>query len=311
MATINLWEEYNSKVRKFGINDLDRFRDSFLDAVNLTYADLNAEVFQNQTLAYINSFDDVIDNRLRSFATITYVATAGLSNTAISGYKHWSSEWELDRVGSVNGITDTFTIAAGDIVISILNGVFSFAVAAPVAVTATYTLPDEDSIKVKFEVNEDGNTLYINDSEVTMTYSVGTALLKPSMGTVAGPVTAHVISGTSGYILKRTAFYSTTAMIYEFLLNEGGVSTALVDEVSAFTATALTPVWQTVYIQPSSSLDSQYKAVFNDCINYYLQEGGEWAIEPDDDSERKWLRAIKRAKKVYQNNTTYTNPLGL
>ena len=67
MSTINLWEEYNSKVRKFGINDLDRFRDSFLDAVNLTYADLNAEVFQGETLGYINSFDDVIDNRRRSY----------------------------------------------------------------------------------------------------------------------------------------------------------------------------------------------------------------------------------------------------
>ena len=305
MSYINLYEDYNNKLRKFGVNTSARFKNSYVEAVNLAYAELNDLVFQNQTLEYIDSFDDIIDKRLSSFNTIIPDNTTVDAKT--SGFGHWASEYEFERKSDTNGFTDTFAITAGDIVLDITNGVFGVTVAAPVAVTATYTLPDQDSVKIKFEVNGDGNTLYIDDAEMDMTYSAGTALLQPPMGTI----NTHTISGTTGYILKRFAFYSPTAILYDFLLDEGGVETSCVDQVAAYVAVVDTPVWQTVYIEPSSGLDSQYRSPFNMAIDYHLQDGGEWAIEPEAERERKWYqRGIKQARNIYQQNSTYTPPLG-
>jgi len=72
MANINLYDTYNKKRRKFGVNDSTRFQESFVEAVNLTYGEMNNLVFQANTLAPINSFDDVIDKRsmtLRDYLT--------------------------------------------------------------------------------------------------------------------------------------------------------------------------------------------------------------------------------------------------
>jgi hypothetical protein len=58
---INLYDAYNQKRRKFGLNDSARFRSSFVDAVNFSFSELNNLVFQAETLGSIGSFDDVID----------------------------------------------------------------------------------------------------------------------------------------------------------------------------------------------------------------------------------------------------------
>jgi hypothetical protein len=47
-------------------------------------------------------------------------------------------------------------------------------------------------------------------------------------------------------------------------------------------------------------------------LDYHIQDGGEWSIEPDVDLERKWYgRGIKQARNIYQSIATYVNPLGL
>lgn len=310
MATIKLWEEYNSKARKFGITDSDRFRSSFVDAVNLTYADLNAEVFEGETLAFIKTNDDIIDERLISFAVLTYDAGAGDSLPVMSEREFWSSEWDLERTHDTNGLTDTIAQSGGDptITLSIANGVFTVTTdAGTPAITASATLPDVTSAKVKFTSSSGGNALTVNGDAVALTYTNGAATTTLPLVTI----TSRIMTGVTGYTLNRIAFNSPATKLVEFLLNDG--ADALTDEIEGYGATlsGTAAVWETVYIEPSSTLDSQYKSVFNDCVNYYLQEGGEWSIEPEPDAERKWLRAIKRAKKINQNNTTYVNPLGI
>jgi len=106
MANINLYDAYNQKRRKFGVNDTPRFRDSFVDAVNLTYAEMNDMVFQSEVLSSIGSFDDVIDDRLAAFTTLTFDAG---SNTAIGNREFWSAEYNFERLSDTNSFTDTIS----------------------------------------------------------------------------------------------------------------------------------------------------------------------------------------------------------
>ena len=112
MANINLYDAYNKKRRKFGVNDSTRFQGSFVDAVNLTYGEINNLVFQADTLQPIGSFDDVIDNRLASFGTITFTAGVGQSNPAISDREFWSVEYDFERLSNTN--TFIFGVPPGD-----------------------------------------------------------------------------------------------------------------------------------------------------------------------------------------------------
>ena len=73
MGNINLYEVYKSKLRKFGtLNDSDTWRNTFIDALNLVYAEYNEKVFESDTLEPLGSFDEIIDNRLSYFNTITF-----------------------------------------------------------------------------------------------------------------------------------------------------------------------------------------------------------------------------------------------
>lgn len=59
MANISLSSLFTNKVRKFGVADSTRYQNAFVDAVNMTYADFNAEVFQAETLSYLDDYTDV------------------------------------------------------------------------------------------------------------------------------------------------------------------------------------------------------------------------------------------------------------
>jgi hypothetical protein len=265
---------------------------------------MNNLVFQADTLAPINSFDDVIDNRLASFTTITLDASA---NIAISDNEFWSAEYDFERLSDTNTFVDTIDDGA-DIILSITNGVFS--IVDGVALNATVELPDLNTFKLVFESNSDGNRLLVNDVEYGMTYTAGDAETTISIGT-ADPTTGHIISATTGYTLNRMRFLSSATALYDFLINEGTGST-LTDEIANYTALIDTPVWKTVYIEPSSGLNVRYVAPFNAAIDYHLQEGNEWALENEPDRERRWYkRGVQNARNTFQNTTTYSNPLGI
>lgn len=300
MANINLYDAYLSKLRKFGVNDSSRFQGSFVDAVNNVYAEMNDQVFQAETLSMIDSFDDIVDNRLE-FTSLTFDAAA---NTAISGNEFWTAEWEIERRSDTNGMTDTITDDASNVVFTILNGVFSVAGSN---ISASYTLDDADSLAIKFISDSEGNHLYVNGEEKTMTYTTGAETDTQSIGTVS----AHVINGFTGLSLKRLRFLTPETLTYEFLINEGTGST-LTDEVNSYDITVVGGSWEKVYVEPSSSLSSRYKSPFDMGLDYHLQDGGEWAIEPESERERKWYgRGIRQARNIYQQTTTYSNPLGI
>lgn len=304
MSTINLYEAYKHKLNKFGLNDSARFQDSFVEAVNLVNAELNDQVFQNQTLGYIDSFDDVIDERLISFNTLTFGAGVGESTEAMGSREFWAAEWDLEKTSATNGMTDTIDDDVSNVVMSITNGVFSV---VGDAVSATATIPTIDTFALRFESTASGNALLVDGDAVALTYTLGDA--ETSQG--IGAITSRIISGFTGYTLNKTRFLSASTLILNFLINEG-TGTALVDEVESFSATlSANPVWTTVYIEPSSGLDSQYRAVLNMGLDYHLQDGGEWAIEPEIERERKWYtRGIRQARNIFQQNTTYSNTLG-
>jgi hypothetical protein len=192
----------------------------------------------------------------------------------------------------------------------ILNGVFSVVTdLADSAINATATLPVADTYTIVLESTEDGNALTVNGDTVALTYTVGDADTTLAIGTIE----SRVISAVTGFTLNRTRFFSDASIILDFLINEG-TSTALADEIGGYGAvlSGTAPVWATVYIEPSSSLDSQYRSPFNMAMDYHLQDGGEWAIEEESSRERKWYgRGIKMARNIYQNNSTYTPPLGV
>jgi hypothetical protein len=285
------------------VNDSVRFQDSFVDAVNLTNGELNNLVFQNETLSMINSFDDIIDNRLISFTTITFDAA---SNVAIEGREFWSAEYDFERLSDTNGFVDTITDGT-NIVISIANGVLS--VVNTGLLDGTLTLPDLNTFTIQVESNSEGNQVLINGIEYGLTYTLGDAETTMTIGTV----TDRVISATTGYTLNRVRFLSSATAIYDFLINEGTGQT-LTDEVAEYTGAILPnpAVWKTVYIEPSSGLSTLYISPFSMAIDYHLQDGGEWAIEAEPERERKWYgRGIKDARNTFQNTTTYTNPQGI
>jgi hypothetical protein len=307
MAYINLYESYNNKRRKFGVNDANRFRDSYVEAVNMVYAELNDQVFQNQTLEYIGSFDDIIDERLFSFTSLTFDSP---SIAAMESREFWSISYDFERTSDTNGLTDTIVDDASNVVLSIADGVFSVVGAS---VSATATIPSVDTFTLTFASTSEGCSLEVNGAEVALAYTVGDSETAQGIGAI----TSRVINGVSGYTLNRTSFNSDGMLLMNFLLNEG-TGTSVSDEVSAFNGgtayvgTLVSPVWKQVYIQPSSGLDSQYRSVFDMGIDYHLQDGGEWAIENEAERERKWYsRGIPMARNVLQNNTTYTNPLGI
>ena len=301
MANINLYDTYNKKRRKFGVNDSTRFQESFVEAVNLTYGEMNNLVFQANTLAPINSFDDVIDKRLASFTTITMDSDA---DVAISDNEFWSAEYDFERLSDTNGFVDTINDGA-DIIISISNGVLT--VNDFGNVVGTLTIPDENTFTLVVESSSTGNRVIINDDEQGLTYTTGDADTSIPIETVA----THVISATTGYTLNRMRFLSSATALYDFLINEG-TGTTLTDEIASYTATIVGQVWKTVYIEPSSGLDQLYVSPFDMALDYHLQDGGEWAIEAEPERERKWYsRGIQNARNTFQNTTTYSNPLGI
>lgn len=307
MANINLYQSYTSKRHKFGVNDTPRFRQSYLDAVNLTYSELNSDVFLSQVLQPVDSFDNIIDNRLAGFTTLTFDS---LADSAIDNREFWSVEYDFERLSDTNTFTDTITDGVGTVVLSITNGVFSVVGAA---VSATGTIPNLDTFKLRFESTSEGNALLVDGDTIALTYSTGSGETSQAITTVS----AHVISAMTGYTLTRTRFLSSATAIYDFLLNNDSLKSAttdtLVDVIDSLELVGLADplVWEVVYIEPSSGLDNQYLSPFNMGLDFHLQDGGEWAIEPEAERERKWYgRGIRNAKNIRQHNTTYVDPLG-
>jgi hypothetical protein len=300
-SNINLYDAYNQKRRKFGLNDSARFRSSFVDAVNFSFSELNNLVFQAETLGSIGSFDDVIDERLASFTSLTFDAP---SNTAIESREFWSAEWDFERLSDTNGFIDTIADDSSDVVLSISNGIFSIVGAA---VSATGTIPDLDTFTMRFESTSEGTALLVDGDTVGLTYTFGDSDTPQAIGAI----TSHVISAVSGYTLNRTRFLSSATVLYDFLINEGTGAT-LTDLVDAYEITIIGAGWNTVYIEPSSGLSTRYKAILDMGLDYHLQDGGEWALEPEPERERKWYgRGIKDARNIFQQTTTYTSPLGV
>jgi hypothetical protein len=303
MSNINLYEAYQRKIRKFGMSSSSaNFKDSFVDAVNLVYSELNEKVFESNALEPIESFDSIIDNRLANLTTMTFDSDA---NTAMEGREFWAVEYEFERTSDTNTFTDTITVAPDDVVMSITNGVASIVGST---VSASFTLPDVSIFTLRFESSPEGVKASVNGDIYGMTYTDGDANTTQAIGTA----TAHVISAVTGYEFKRTRFFTEGTLLYEFLLNEGGALTTVVDLIGAYTATLLAPDWKIRYIEPSTSLDFRYRAPFEMGLDFHLQDGGQWALEPEAERERKWYgRGIRSARSTFQQLTPYINPLGI
>jgi hypothetical protein len=201
-------------------------------------------------------------------------------------------------------MTDTIVDDVSDVVLSIADGVFSV-VGDAVSATAELTTPNP--YKISFAVTDEGNTLKVDGEGVGLTYTLGDADTVQGIGAI----TSRVISATSGMTLMRTRFLTEASVVCDFLINEG-TGTALTDLVDGYTLTVDTEVWKTVWIEPSSNLNSQYLAPFNKGMDYHLQDGGQWAIEAEPSRERKWyVGGIHQARNILQHNTTYSNPLGI
>ena len=301
MATIDLYALYKNKLRKFGLLESDRFANAFVEAVNLAYIEMNSQVFQSQTLNQIGSFDDIIDTRLRSFSTLTFDSD---SNEAISSREFWKIEYEFERTSDTNGFTDTITDDASNVVVSILNGVLTI---TGDSVTGSLTLPDESVATILLESYSEGIRVTVNETEYSLEYSSGNQGDTQGIGIVS----SRVFSGISGYELTRTRFLTESTLIYDFLLNEG-TGLSVTDEISEFTGTLVSAEWNTRYIEPSSGLGVEFLAPFSMAIDYHLQDGNEWSIEPEAERERKWYgRGINMARNINQQNTDYVGQLGI
>ena len=303
MANINLYEAYLQKLRKFGVNDSSRFRASFADSVNMVYSEFNGRVFGEDILAWIDSIDDVIDNRLMSFDSVTFGANALI---AMGNREYWAAEWELEILSATNGMTDTIDTTT-DVVLSIANGVFT--VTQTGVVVASATLPVFDTGTVRFESTSAGNALTVDGSAVELTYTTGDA--ETSLPIVV--VTSRVIDGFSGMTLNRNRFLSAASSVMDFPMNEG-TGLTLTDDIGSLTAAILPDpaVWATIYIEPSSSLDKAYYMPFMLGLDYYIQLSGEWAIEDDKTIASRWYASgITAARNTFQQKSTYTNPLGI
>lgn len=324
MAYINLYDIYGQKRRKFGVNDSSTFQESFVDAVNLAFSEFNAEVFQASTLDPLGSFKDVIDQRLDLFTTITFDSDC---ESVMSNREYWAVEYAFERKSATNTFTDTITDGASNVVVTISNGLLTIA-----GDTLAYSvdLPDVDNYRILISSNKSGNRILINDEEMSEstniislddipdldwipdlelipTHTLGDSTTTQKIGTV----TARVISGITGLSLRSTAFYSSKTKLLNFDIDEG-TGTALTDSINSYTATVVGEAWRVAYIEDSCVLDKKYSPPFSMAVEYHLQDGGQWAIEPDGDRERKWYgRGVPMAREIYRQNTTYQNPLGI
>jgi len=301
---INLYDLYLRKARKYGVNyNQATFKETFVDAVNLVYSELNEKVFEADTLQPIGSFDDIIDDRLASFVTIRFVDDSGI-NDAISGREYWSIEYDLERKSATNGFTDTITNDDATTVTFVIAD--NTLTVTGDSVVATADLSEVDNVfRLKFTSNSDGTSLTADGAAVELTYSTGSSTTTQSIGTVS----SHIISGVSGFEVVRTRFLSEGTLIYDFLMNEG-TEDELTDEVGAYTATVATPVWEDRYVEPSTTLDNRYRSALEYGIDWHLQDGGVWGLEDDADREAKWYRrGIRSARTTYQQLTDYTSPL--
>ena len=303
MSTINLYDLYKRKTRKYGVNySQETFKETFVDAVNLVYSEMNEKVFQANTLGMIGSFDDVIDERLASFATITHVD----SNVAVGGREYWSAEYEFERTSGTNSFVDTFGITPNNVILTIGavgDGIFSISSLGTVIGTAD--ISSYDIFKLRFESDSDGNRLIVNDDAVAITYTTGDSSTSIPLGTLDD----HIISSTSGLELTRMRFLTLGTVVFDFLIDEG-TGTTLTDSVSAYTATVASPVWEDRYIEPTTGLDERYRAALEYGLDWRLQDGGVWGLEDDGDRENKWYkRGIRSARNTNQQLTTYISPL--
>ena len=308
-TNINLYDIYNRKRSKFGINDSDNFRDYFVGALNLTYSELNEKVFQANTLESISSFDDIIDERLASFTSLTFDNAAGGPDDAIQGREFWAVEWDLERTSDTNTFTETITDGS-NVTLGITNGVFSVAGSSVIAIG---TLPSADTFTVRFESSADGTALSVDGNAIELTYANGDAETSQAIGAT---VSAHVISGVTGYELLKTRFLTAGSLVYEFDMNFDSLKAAttdtLVDLINSFELVGLADplVWYTRYIEPSTGLDFRYRSALEMGLDYHLQDGGQFGLEPEPERERKWYsRGIRSAREALAQNTTYVSPL--
>lgn len=329
MPAINLYEAYHSKRRKFGVNDSPRFRESFAEAVNLVHSELNAQVFGEGILPMLSSFDDVIDKRLGAFTKIAFDEGHRL---AIGGREYWSVEYDFEVLSATNSFTDTMILSSMDsIVLKVENGVFS--IASPDA-SATAQLPETDAaITILFSSNRSGNRLLVNSggvglahadsSDILLTdipeldwvpdldiipgYSAGTTESTVKIGTV----TSRELTGISGLELKRTRFYSASSIHADFHMSEG-TGSEIVDSVAGNKGVVTGGRWMEVYSGLPGLLGETYRSVFNMGLDYHLQDGGEWAIEPDVERERKWyMRGMRMARDIRHSIEGVSGPLGI
>ncbi len=309
MPNINLYDIYNRKRSKFGINDSTNFREYFVDALNITFSELNEKVFEAATLEPIGSFDDIIDERLASFTSLTFDPTADGADDAIESREFWSVEYDFERTSDTNGFTDTIDDDASNVVLSIANGVFSV---VGDSVSATASLPSADTFTLRFESTMDGTALLIDGDAVGLTYTLGDAETSQGIGVIA----SHIISGVSGYELLKTRFLTVGSLVYEFDLNFDSLKTAttdtLVDLIGSYELVGLPDplVWYTRYIEPSTGLDFRYRSALEMGLDYHLQDGGQFGLEPEPERERKWYgRGIRSAREALSQQSTYTSPL--
>ena len=315
---INLYDVYNQKLRKFARNDSVRMRGAFIEAVNNVFGELNSDVFEQDLMTPIESFDDIMDSRLAGFVKITFDEP---SDTAISEREMYSFEWEMERIHTSNGFTETITDDASNVVFSIANGVFSV---VGDSVNASAVLPEYDKLKIVWTSDIEGNRLTVNDGAVELIYTVGDSETIQPIGTIAAVPDQHVIDGVSGYEITRLRFLTSNTLVYDFNLNEGVGNdlTSLVSDPttdpaskvvnSPYTATVDTPAWEFRYVEPSTNLDQAYISPFQSGVDFHLQESGEWAMEPEGDRERRWYgRGIRQARSTFRIKTPYQNPLGI
>ena len=212
MANINLYELYNNKRRKYGVNDSSRYQGAFVEAVNHAFSTFNSEVYQADTLEYIRDFNDIISQRLASFSSLTFTGDADLL-TAMSGRKYWAIEYYLERKHTTNGLTDTIDDLASNVVITILNDSLNI---AGDAVSLDYTLPSSNSFRLLISSNENGITVLADDTTAAYTTDEEIFLgdvpdidwvpdieIIPALGTPDTPqpidtVSSRQISGVSG-----------------------------------------------------------------------------------------------------------------
>lgn len=283
---INLYQKYKDLIRKFGFMDSQRFRDSFVTAVNDVYSEFNEKVFEANTLSPISSFDDIIDNRLVKFTDITFDAAP---NEAIQNREFWTLEYELERTSETNGFSD---ITDGGVSVVIANGVISVG-----AVSAE--LPSVDIYRISVSSSSEGLTVMVNDS----------SLITDENSVPLGAVSSHVISGVSGFELLKTRFLTSESVVYCFDLNDE--ESPLLDDVNGFEAVITGDQWDTRYVEPTTGLDFRYSVPFSAGLQFHLQDGGEWSIEPDQATEVRWyVRGIRSARTAYQQMTTYVGPQG-